>query len=106
MDIEEYGKSCKAVPPARHYLVRVDKEKFKTDSPFIKAEDLIKFVVTDNPANYNLIKFLSSSPKPFPVPFTATVDLTEKCLVRFVVRPKTQNDGERRNFSLPENDID
>ena len=109
VDIEEYGKICKLVPPAHHYLIKVDKEKFKWDHPTIKAEELIGFIVKDdNPAKYNLIKFYGNNPKPVPVPFTAVVDLTEKCLLRFVVQPKTQNDGEgeRRNFSLPESDTD
>jgi hypothetical protein len=106
IDIEEYGKTCREVTPAKKYLIKVDKEKFPWPLPVVKAEAIIKMVVKDNPVNYNLVKFYSNSPKPVPVAFTAEVDLTEKCLLRFVVQPKTQNDGERREFSLPETDIE
>lgn len=105
VDIEEYGKHCKDVPPAKHYLVKVDKEKFIWDQPTISAEQLIKFIHSVNPGNYNLVKFMGNSPKPVPVPFTATVNLLECCLLRFVVQPKTQNDG-LGSFSLPEEDAD
>ncbi|NJO24489.1 MAG: hypothetical protein HC867_00030 [Bacteroidia bacterium] len=104
VDIEEYGKRCEPVPPAKKYLIKVDKLKFPWPSPVISVEQVIRFVHKDNPSNYNLVKFLSNSPKPVPLPYTGTIDLLEKCLLRFVVQPKTQNDGLRSGFSLPEED--
>lgn len=106
VDIEEYGKHCQPIPPAKKYLIKVDKEKFPWTRPWIAVEQVIRFIHKDNPSNYNLVKFLSSSPKPVPLPFTGTIDLREKCLLRFVVQPKTQNDGLQPGFSLPEEDVD
>lgn len=106
VDVEEYGKHCKPVPPARRYKVKVDKGKFTSNSHLIKTEDLIKFIYPSNPSNYNLVKFYSNTPKPVPIPYTSIVDLTEKCLLRFVVQPKTQDDGEKPGFTLPEQDAD
>ncbi|MEP7372348.1 MAG: E2/UBC family protein [Chitinophagaceae bacterium] len=106
VDIEEYGKECKPVPPAKNYLIKVDKEKFSWPNPIISVEQVIKFVQKDNPSNFNLVKFLSNTPKPIPLPYNETIDLRVKCLLRFVVQPKTQNDGFQRGFSLPEEDID
>lgn len=105
VDIEEYGKHCKPVPPAKRYLVKVDKAKFPWPAPTVSVEQLIRFIYPTNPANYNVVKFLGNTPKPVPVPYTGTVDLREKCLLRFVLQPKTQNDG-LRSFSLPEEDTD
>lgn len=104
VDIEEYGKHCRAIPPAKNYLVKVDKGKFAWPNPTISAEQVIKFVQMTNPSNFNLVKFLSNTPKPVPVPYTGTINLLENCLLRFVVQPKTQNDGLRSGFLLPEED--
>lgn len=106
VDIEEYGKQCKLVPPARHYQIKIDKDKFSWSSPVISVEQVIRFVHKDNPANYNLVKFLGNSPKPVPVPYTEAINLLEPCLLRFVIQPKTQNDGYQSGFSLPEEDTD
>ncbi len=108
VDIEDYGKNCKPVPPAKEYLIKVDKKKYPWPKPTIIGRDVIGLEIKGPVDNYILLKFYSSSPKPVPVGLNETIDLTEKCLVRFVVQPKTQDDGEgeRKSFSLPEEDTD
>lgn len=108
VDIEEYGKNCKPVPPAREYLIKVDKKKYPWPKPTITGREVVGLEIKGSVENYILLKFYSNSPKPVPVGLNDTIDLTEKCLVRFVVQPKTQDDGEgeRRTFSLPEEDTD
>src|ERR1019366_8129568 len=106
VDIEEYGKTCKSVPIAKEYLIKVDKNKYPWHDSFILGKQVIGMEIKTNLSDYNLLKFYSNSPKPVPVSPDEKIDLTEKCLVRFVVQPKTQSDGERKNFSLPEEDKD
>ena len=105
-DIEEYGKTCKPVPIAREYFIKVDKNKYPWHDKFILGKQVIGLEIKSNVNDYNLLKFYSNSPKPVPVGSDEKIDLTEKCLVRFVVQPKTQSDGERKSFSLPEEDTE
>lgn len=104
VDIEEYGKHCKEVPPAKTYLIKIDKDKHRWNSPVITVEEAIKLAHPTDPQQYNLIKFVSNSPKPIPLAPGTTIDLLEKCLLRLVTQPKTQNDGLRSGFTLPEED--
>jgi hypothetical protein len=106
VDIEEYGKTCKPVPIAKEYLIKVDKNKYPWHDRFILGKQVIGLEIEKNVSDYNLLKFYSNSPKPVPVGPDEKIDLTEKCLIRFVVQPKTQSDGERQTFSLPEEDAD
>lgn len=104
VDIEEYGKNCKPVPPAKEYLIKVDKNKYPWHDRFITGKEVIGLEIKGPIKEYNLLKFYSNQPKPVPVGHDEKIDLTEKCVLRFVVQPKTQDDGERRNFSLPAED--
>lgn len=106
VDIEEYGKTCKPIPIAKEYIIKVDKNKYSWHDRFILGKQVIGLEIKTNANDYNLLKFYSNSPKPVPVIPDEKIDLTEKCLVRFVVQPKTQSDGERKSFSLPEEDVD
>jgi Prokaryotic E2 family E/Multiubiquitin len=106
VDIEEYGKACKPVPIAKEYLIKVDKNKYPWNDRFILGKQVIGLEIKTNVNDYNLLKFYSNSPKPVPVGPDEKIDLTQNCLVRFVVQPKTQSDGERKSFSLPEEDTD
>jgi hypothetical protein len=104
IDIEEYGKTCQKVTPAKVYLVKVDKNKYPWTLPTITGKELIGLEITGDVSKYNLLKFYSNSPKPAPIKADEKVDLTEACLLRFVTQPKTQKDGGRKDFSLPSED--
>ncbi len=105
--IEEYGKECKEVPPAHVYVIKVDKNNHDWKGRFITGEQIIG-LSGKHPANkFTVLKFMNNQPKPVKVELNETVDLLERCLVRFVVQPNTQDDGDdpRRQFKLPASDV-
>ncbi|NRF38546.1 E2/UBC family protein [Pedobacter foliorum] len=122
VDIEEYGKQCKPVPPAKLYRIKVDKGYHTWPKRYITVPQLIEFEYPNNTKPVEVYKFLNTSPKPIKLKPDEMVDLTEKCLVRFTIQPKEQEDGLsddhiqeepveetvkiRRDFTLPEEDIE
>lgn len=108
VDVEEFGKQCKEIPPSRKFKIKIDKNYHTVDSRFITQSQLIALEGNMNVAIYDVYKFMNGNPKPVKIAIGETVDLTEKCLVRFVLMPKEQKDGKgvRQNFTLPEEDID
>lgn len=127
VNIEEYGKQCKPVPPARIYKVKIDKNYYDWPKPSINIFELINLELPHNTKPVEVYKFLNTTPKPIKLKPGELVDLTEKCLVRFTIQPKEQEDGLqtnplliaktqledvedevklRRDFSLPQEDIE
>lgn len=107
VDIEEYGKYCKPVPPARKYRIRIDKQYHVIDKRFISREDIVALGGKPQ-VKYNVYKYLSGTAKPIRVEPGTNVDLTERCLLRLVLQPKEQQEGRgnRQQFSLPEEDME
>lgn len=103
--ISDFGKNCSPLPVARTYIIRIDKKEHPWSKPQISKQELIALETPVDPNKVELYKFLSSSPKPIRVD-DVEIDLTEKCLVRFVIQPKDQQDGKtiRREFVLPIDD--
>lgn len=93
-NIEELGKTCQPVPTAKLYRIKIDKSYHNVASPYITGEGIIKLENKPSNTQYNVLKFLSSDAKPKPVGLQETIDLREKCLVRFVIQPKEQKDGQ------------
>ena len=118
INIEEYGKHCKPVPPARIYKIKVDKRYHDWPHRFITTQELIRLEYPNSVAPFEVYKFLNTSPKPVKLNPDEKVDLTEKCLVRFTIQPKEQKDGlqaalppvqtvaVRRDFVLQDEDVE
>lgn len=106
-DLEEYGKKCDVIPPSRNFKIKIDKNYYIVNSKNITQEQLIALGGHPNVTTYDVYKFMNGNPKPIKIAVSEVVDLTEKCLVRFVLMPKEQKDGKgiRQNFTLPEEDI-
>jgi hypothetical protein len=106
-DVEQYGKKCELISPARSFRIKIDKNYH-----IVKGKDITKaeiIALEGKPeVTYDAYKVLSNNPKPIKILDDETVDLTEKCLVRFVLQPKEQQDGKgsRQNFILPEEDVE
>lgn len=105
--IEEYGKECKEVPPAHVYVIKVDKKDHDWKERFITGEQIINLSGKEPAGKFTALKFMNNQPKPVKVELNEQVDLLERCLVRFVVQPKTQDDGDdpRKQFKLPAPDV-
>jgi hypothetical protein len=109
VDIEEYGKTCKPVPPARKYKLRIDKSYIEFVTPIITGKILLTQANKIPVEKYDLYKVVSTNPQPQKVNnLDAAIDLKEKCLVRFVTLPKEQQEGRggRIGFSLPADDVE
>jgi hypothetical protein len=106
-DVEEYGKKCELIPPAKSFRIKIDKNYH-----IVKEKDITKaeiIALEGKPeVTYDAYKVSNNNPKPVKILDNETVDLTEKCLVRFVLQPKEQQDGKgsRQNFILPEEDVE
>lgn len=107
VDIEEYGKHCKPVPPARKYRIRIDKQYHVIDKRFMSQEEIVTLGGKPQ-VKYNVYKLLSGTAKPVKVEPGTNVDLTERCLLRLVLQPKEQQEGRgnRKQFVLPEEDME
>lgn len=105
--IEAYGKECKEVPPAHVNVIKVDKTNHDWKGRFIKGEQIISLSGKQPAYKFTALKFMNNQQKPVKVELNEKVDLYERCLIRFVVQPKTQDDGDepRRQFKLPPPDI-
>lgn len=108
VDIELYGKECKEIPPARRYKIKIDKDYHIVNDRYISHDMLISLGGKPNVALYDVYKFMNGNPKPIKINPGTNVDLTEQCLVRFVLQPKEQQDGRgiRQQFTLPEEDLE
>lgn len=107
VDIEEYGKSCGTVPPARRYKIKIDKEYHVVSGRYITQNKIIELGGKPD-VKYDAYKFLSKSPKPVKLGVEEKVDLLELCLVRFVLQPKEQTEGRgaRMEFIVPDEDVE
>lgn len=119
VDIEEFGKHCKPVPYSRIYRIKIDKNYHNWTKPNISVQELIDLEYPGNLKPVEVYKFLNSSPKPIKLKSGEIVNLREKCLVRFTIQPKEQEDGKsidsseeieadlkiRKDFLLPEEDM-
>lgn len=106
-DVEIFGKECKEIPPAKSFRIKIDKDYFVVSESEISYQRIIQLGGKPNIAKYDVYKFLNGNPKPVRIPENTVVDLTESCLVRFVLQPKEQLDGRgnRMQFSLPQEDV-
>lgn len=106
VDLEEYGKHCKPVPPARKYRIKIDRQYHVINKRFISHEEIIALGGKPQ-VKYNVYKHLSGIAKPIRVEPETNVDLTERCLIKFVLQPKEQQEGRgNRQFTLPEEDVE
>jgi Prokaryotic E2 family E/Multiubiquitin len=109
VDIEEHGKTCKPVPPARKYKVRIDKSYFELFTPFTTGKKLLVIANKQPIEKFDIYKVVSTNPQPQKInDLDAEINLREKCLVRFVTLPKEQQEGRgnRIGFSLPADDVE
>jgi hypothetical protein len=106
VDVEEFGKQCKPVPPARQYKIRIDKSYYIIESPSISGKEVCQLGKKIPPEKFDIFAFFSNKPKPEKVGLEEPFYVTFMCFTRFVIQPKEQQDGRgtRREFSLPEED--
>ena len=107
VDIESCAKDGHPVPKARHYVIRIDKQKFKLDDPKMTGRELLTLAEKTPLERFRIDQKLKSG-QTKRVALDETVDLCEPGVERFMTMPLDQREGSpsRRAFRLPEEDED
>lgn len=113
VDIEELVKQGKPVPRAKRYRIRIDKERYVVNEPFITKAELLN-IVGKTADKWRIHQKLRGGQMD-EVTEGEKVDLRERGVERFVTMELAQTDGEttaqeappaRRAFNLPEEDVE
>ncbi|WPV67510.1 E2/UBC family protein [Chitinophaga sp. LS1] len=106
VNIEEYGMKCLPVPPTHSFIVPIHGGSYTFTTPFVTGKELILKTGRSEYQEFEIYKAYSNSTKK-QVEYNEEVDLTEQCLVRFLILPKKQEDGRGNDqpFILPEEDV-
>ena len=92
IDIEDYFKAGKAVPPAHEhgYQIRIDKTKYVVKSPTITGRELL--TVAGKPVDkFGVYQIVMG--KPHRIQLDEEVDLTNPGIERFTTLPLDQTEG-------------
>ncbi len=91
VDVEEYAKAGKPVPPARRYKLRIDKEFKVTENPSPTGRQILA-LVGKTPESFALsMKLHSGHAKP--VGADEPVDLRQPGVERFMTIPRDATEG-------------
>lgn len=91
VDLEEYAKAGKPVPPARRYRLRIDKELRVTENPTPTGREILA-LVGKTPEGYVLsMKLRGGHAKP--IGADEHVDLRQPGIERFMTIPRDATEG-------------
>jgi len=91
VDIEEYAKSGRAVPTARRYRIRIDKEQRVTDKPELTGREILA-LVGKTPEHFILSQKLRGGQAKTIGP-AEIVNLREPGVERFMTIPRDATEG-------------
>jgi hypothetical protein len=92
IDIEEYSKSSKPVPPAKKYIIRIDKTKYEVLKPSITGRELL-VLAGKQPVERFAVYEKRKGGGTERVALDQAVDLRQPGLERFVTLPLDQTEG-------------
>lgn len=102
IDVEEFAKAGKAVPPGKRYQIRVDKQRFTVDQSTIKGSEILGLVGKTSD-KYNLYQHVRGGQTKL-IAANEVVDLTTPGVERFTTMKIENQEGEersvRRSFKL------
>jgi hypothetical protein len=108
LDLEDHSKSNGGKPPkARHYRIRVDREKFTVEVPGMFGKDILILAGKTPPGQYLLNQKFRHG-QVIAIGQDQFVDFTAPGVERFTTLPKDQTEGReqrRQLFQLPEEDV-
>jgi len=109
LDVEAFTKENEAAekPRARVYVLRVDRETVRVEKPIVTGAEILD-LVGKTPVTHKLFQKVRRK-DPVPVNPEETVNLRAPGIERFQTIPMDTtegSDGLRRQFDLPENDIE
>lgn len=92
VDVEEFAKASKHVPEAKHYVIRIDRQKHKVNLPHMTGRQLLELAGKVPPERYMISQKLHGG-KAERVQLDETADFTRPGVERFVTLPLDQTDG-------------
>lgn len=91
IDVEEFAKAGRPVPPHRRYRIRIDRERFVVDQPSLTGREILR-LVNKTPAEFMLSqKFRGGEVKK--IGPDEHVDLTRPGVERFMTLPLDPTEG-------------
>jgi len=92
IDIEEYCKAGKHPPKNRRYRIKIDKEKYVVEEPFMTGRDLLRLAGKEPPEEYEIFQKLSGG-KLIEISLNENADFTKPGIEKFVTLPLDQGEG-------------
>jgi len=89
--LEEYAKTNRKPPKAKHYKIRVDKQEFTVDVPSMMGQQILELADKTPPNRFKLFKIVHGTR--VQIALTETVDFTELGIERFTTLPLDQTEG-------------
>lgn len=107
VEIEEHVRAKKPIPPAKRYIIRIDKEKRVVHTPILTGRQILE-LVGKTPDKSKLYEHFPGR-QPEPVAPDQEVHLHKHGVERFTTMPKDTTEGRtaatlRREFCLPTTD--
>ncbi len=95
VDVEVYAKANKVVPKAKHYVIRIDREKFKVNKPHMTGRQLLE-LAGDLPPDRYMISQRFTGGQTKRIQLDEKADFTTPGVERFITLPLDQTDGGKK----------
>jgi len=93
VDIEEYSKAGKKVPPGRKYKIRIDKDGYTVDQAVMTGRQILS-IAKKKPEEYNLYQHIRGS-QTKTIEADEKVDLTKPGVERFTTLKRANTEGNK-----------
>ncbi len=94
IDIEEYSKEGKTPPKGRHYVIRVDRERYVVRQECMTGREILTLAGKTPVERYRLNQRLRGG-QVVAIGYDQTVCFTEPGIERFMTIPLDQTDGAK-----------
>ena len=92
IDVEEYFKASKPIPPGKRYLIKVDTKKVEMDKQIVTGKEILEAAGKMPPNRFQLNQKLRGGMVK-KIGLDETVDLAEPGVERFMTIPLDQTEG-------------
>ncbi len=92
IDLEEYAKANRHPPKANRYRIRIDKQQYVVEVPFLTGRQLLQLAQKTPPERYRIYQKLSSGHKEN-IGLDEKADFTRPGVERFMTLPLDQTEG-------------
>lgn len=94
IDIEEFSKANKPIPPGKHYQIRVDNKRFVVDRQILTGREILVLAGKNPPERFQLNQKLRGGMVKR-IALDEKIDLAAPGVERFMTVPLDQTEGKR-----------